>query len=111
MRSDRDAAVVRHVEPLVAIDGPGISEFGAFGERAKRRADACPQAECAINMYPAPVFVYGVGNFSKRIEPSGVHIAGLRSNKNRERERLQSLVQFACDHTALLVATDTNGIR
>ena len=48
----RDSRVVGDVEPLVAIDGPGIGRIHALEQRRVKRRDSCPQAKRAIHMDP-----------------------------------------------------------
>ena len=54
MAAHDDAAVVRRVQGLVAIEGPGIGQLDAPGQVIQRLAGGRPQAEGAVDVYPGP---------------------------------------------------------
>ena len=49
------AAVVRYVEPFVAVGGPRVGEADILYEVTMRRAGGEPEAEGAIDVYPGLV--------------------------------------------------------
>jgi hypothetical protein len=49
---DREARVVRHVQPLVAVDGPRIRAGVTREQRTQLGMRGGPQAERAIDVYP-----------------------------------------------------------
>lgn len=73
-----DAAVIRDIEPFVAVGGPGIggSIVGVRG----------PEAEGAIDMDPG-IGLFGEGDEFGRIESAGVDVTGLETDEGGLGER------------------------
>ena len=57
MGAEGVAAVVGHVEPLVAVGRPRVGHLDAVGEVAGRRARRRPQPERAVDVHPGAVVV------------------------------------------------------
>src|ERR1700738_1266532 len=70
--NERQAAVVRHVEPFVRVGGPGIRLAGAGDEVPVAGAGRRPEAEGAVHVHPAcSVLAREPGDLRQRVERSG----------------------------------------
>ncbi len=86
--ADRDdAAVVGHVEPLVAVGRPRVGVAGARHEVRERRARRRPQAERAVDVHPRAVLARGGGDLGERVERARVDVARLRAHDRGRRRR------------------------
>src|SRR5688572_7001533 len=77
-----EAAVVRNIQPFVAISGPTISEFNASQQRALRPARARHQTERAVDVNPGSGGFGDGDDFVEWVEGSDVQITGIE-NHNR----------------------------
>src|SRR5260370_8740449 len=75
-----DSGIVRHVEPCVAVDGPGVGMARACEKFRVTRGSGSPQSESAIHMNPGASLA-GVGtNLLSGIECASVYVSGLDTN-------------------------------
>jgi hypothetical protein len=81
--AEDQARVVRHVEPLVRVGGPGVSLLHAGYQRPKSRTGGSPQPEGAIDVDPYIAFVRQVTDLADLVDGSGVDIAHLGTNDRR----------------------------
>ncbi len=78
---DGETGIVRHVQPLVAVRGPGVG-FGKSGDemRALRRRGG-PQAVGAVDVHPGAGFARPCTDFGGGIEGAGIDVAGLQAKE------------------------------
>ena len=74
---DRKAAIIRHLQPFVAVGDPGIGKLDAGGQMLQRWRGPRPQAERAIDMQPGVVRLGDRRDLGERIEVAGVDLARL----------------------------------
>ncbi len=100
-----EAAVVRDVEPLVAVRGPRVGAFDAVHQVAEARSRRRPQAERPVDVDPGvrPSGTHELDGRAERVERTGVHVAGLEAHDERPVARRQGRLQGVEPHPSLLV--------
>ncbi len=97
---ERDAAVVRHVEPLVSIGRPRVGAFEPGDEVSSRRVGACPQAERGVDVEPPAALGQPVRDLVEGVECARVHLARLGAHEHRSGQVGEAIGA----HPALLVS-------
>ena len=87
---DGIAAVVRGLQPLVAVGGPGIGVPCPGGERPGLGAGERPQAESAVDVDPCAASVGDRRDLADRIEGPGIDLPGLGDDDRRSRHPFRS---------------------
>ena len=70
-----EAAVLRHVQPLVAVRRPAVGQIMPVGQRVEPRAGAGEQPEGAIDVHPGSVSMGERNQRRERIEHAEIEIA------------------------------------
>src|ERR1700751_6366427 len=83
MSTEGEARVVRDVQPLVAVDGPGVGALRTAGEVAEPGARRRPEAERTVEMEPRTRFRGRVGDRVEIVEGAGIHLACLAADDRR----------------------------
>ena len=78
-----EAAVVGHVQPLVAVRDHRVGALDARGQRRRPRRDAREQPEGAVDVEPGAVLLGQVGQRVDRVEVARVHLAGVADDDRR----------------------------
>ena len=105
-----DAVVVRHVEPLVRVVGPGVGQFSTVQQCAAVAAGPAPQPERAVDVHPCLFGVRDLADAAQRVNRAGVHVAGLRGDDDRSIERGQRALERLGAHPPLLVGVDLDRV-
>lgn len=79
---EHGAAVVRNVQPLVAVNRHGAGTFDSLCQVTGPRRDPGEQPECAIDVQPGVVLVGEVRHPGDRVEHTGIGFPG-SGNENR----------------------------
>ena len=82
-----DPVVVRRVQRLVRVRGPGVGLRRARGEVLQPRRGRRPQPKGPVNVDPGSCFTGRRDNRFERVEGSGVHVPCLQ---DQERARIQA---------------------
>ena len=78
-----EAAVLRHVQPLVAIRRPAVGQVDPRGERVEPRAGAGEQSERAIDVHPGAVAMRQRHQRRERIEDAEIQVARVERDDRR----------------------------
>ena len=92
---ERGAAVVRHVEPLVAVEGDGVSPLDPVHEVPGRGRERREETERAVDVEPRAVLLGQIGQLGDRVEPTGVDLARRRAQDRRRSSSPRSAASSA----------------
>ena len=77
------AAVIRNIEPLVGVGGPGIGIGHSRHQVGMTRAGRGPQSERSVHVDPGACRMRAAADLRHRIERPGIHVAGLHAHDAR----------------------------
>ena len=80
---DRQPAVVRHVEPLVGVGGPGVGLLDAGDQVRTAGGRRGPEPEGAVHVHPGPGLLGERDGLREQVAGAGVHVAGLEADDRR----------------------------
>ena len=90
LANEGEAAVVGHVQPLVAVGDHRVGALHALRQVPRGRRQAREQAERSVHVQPGSVALGQIGHRRDRIEVAGVHLAGVgHDDRRRPVERIQ----------------------
>src|SRR5215203_7306769 len=104
--AEDEATVVRDVQPLVGVGGPGVGLLHTFREIPQGRAGGRPHPERPVHMDPSADFPGSGADGAEGIDSAGVHVARLRAHYGRSGGLGESILERVCPHPALTVGWD-----
>ena len=100
---DGVAAVIRRLQPFVAVGRPGVGTLDAVRQGCGFGCGAGPQAECTVDMDPGAARLRQIGDLADGIEAAGVELAGLGDDDHRPVETCDALGKSVNAHAAHVV--------
>src|SRR5919199_6995873 len=111
VRAEDEARVVRDIQPLVRVGGPGIGALYPFDEIAQTRGSGRPHPERSVDVDPSASLTGGVADGAERVESPGVHIARLGAHYGRPGDLRESCTQGVRPHPALAIRRNRAQVR
>src|SRR5215213_6611703 len=103
VRAEDETRVVRDIQPLVRVGGPGIGALHPFHEIPQARGGCRPHPERSVDVDPSARLAGGVADVAERVESPGVHIARLGAHYGRPGDLRESCTQRVSPHPALAI--------
>jgi hypothetical protein len=83
VRTDGEAAVVRHVEPLVPVTGPRVSQLDPFDQVGGPGRGGGPEPERPVDVHPRAVASRHLRRLGQRVARAGVDVPSLQAHDRR----------------------------
>src|SRR5215208_3283385 len=104
--AEDETTVVRDVQPLVSVGGPGVGVLYTFREMPQGWARGRPESERPVYMDPSASLLGSGADSSEGVDSAGVHVARLGTHYGPFRGLGEGVPQHIRPHPALTVGRD-----
>ena len=103
---DREAAVVRQLEPFVAVRCPTVRVIDAFSQGSQSSGCLSPQTEGTVVVNPRAAFVTDRADLLERIACSRIDLSSLADHERWRRRAGQRALERLSPHPAKIIGFD-----